>query len=26
MNGYINVTNIEDGALFTIKVDKGIKN
>jgi len=25
MNGYINVTNIEDGALFTIKVNKGIK-
>ena len=25
MNGYINVTNIEDGALFTIKVDKGMK-
>jgi two-component system, NtrC family, C4-dicarboxylate transport sensor histidine kinase DctB len=26
MNGYINVTNIESGALFTIKVDKGINN
>lgn len=26
MNGYINVTNIENGALFTVKVDKGMKN
>jgi signal transduction histidine kinase len=24
MNGYINVTNVEDGALFTIKVDKTV--
>jgi two-component system, NtrC family, C4-dicarboxylate transport sensor histidine kinase DctB len=26
MHGYINVTNVEDGALFTVKVDKDIKN
>jgi signal transduction histidine kinase len=26
MNGYINVTNTEDGALFTVKIDKGIKD
>ncbi len=26
MHGYINVTNVEDGALFTVKVDKEIKN
>ncbi|MFA7083997.1 MAG: ATP-binding protein, partial [Arcobacteraceae bacterium] len=25
MHGYINVTNVEDGALFTVKVDKEIK-
>jgi signal transduction histidine kinase len=25
MNGYINVTNVEEGALFTVKVDKGMK-
>lgn len=26
MHGYINVVNVEDGALFTVKVDKEIKN
>ncbi|WP_368029928.1 ATP-binding protein [Arcobacter sp. s6] len=26
MQGYINVSNVENGALFTIKVDKEIKN
>ena len=26
MHGYINATNVEDGALFTIKVDKEIEN
>lgn len=26
MHGYINVANIEDGALFTVKVDKETKN
>ena len=24
MHGYINVVNVEDGALFTVKVDKEI--